>query len=337
MATVGNPPRVLLICGSLNQTTQMHAIARAMPGVAASFTPFYASRYVTVLRRAGLLETTIGGEKLRGRCLRYLTDASLNVDLDGARGGYDLVVACTDVVLPENLPGVPVVVVQEGVLDPDGLGWQIVRRFPRRVPHWLAGTAATGLSGKYQRFCVASPGYRDLFVSRGAPAERIVVTGIPNFDDCQSFQANDFPRRDYVLVCTSDARETFKLHDRRRFILRALGIANGRPIIFKLHPNERVDRARREIAALAPQASIYVDGPTGAMIANCSELITHWSSVAFIGLALGKSVHSSHPIEQLKRLMPEQNRSAAARIGRVCQQLLGQEAAQQEPGSWVAA
>jgi hypothetical protein len=201
-----------------------------------------------------------------------------------------------------------------------------VRRFPERVPRWLAGTAASGLSGKYERFCVASAGYRDLFITRGAPPDKLVVTGIPNFDDCDSYRHNDFPHRGYALVCTSDARETYKIHDRTAFIARALRIAGDRQLIFKLHPNERVDRARREIARLAPRASVYADGPTNAMIANCSVLISEWSSVAFVGIALGKEVYSSHPMSELRRLLPEQNRSAAQRIARTCEEVLGARA-----------
>lgn len=315
--------RVLFICGSLNQTTQLHAVANAMSDISPYFTPFYAARGVTALRRLGLLENTIGGHKLRDRCLAYLRQHGLEVDLDGARGGYDLVVNCTDVALPDNQRGVPLVVVQEGILDPPGLAFDWVRRFPEHLPRWLAGTAASGLSGKYQQFCVASEGYRELFIAHGAPPDKVVVTGIPNFDDCESYRDNDFPHRDYALVCSSDARETYKLHDRPAFIRRALQIAGSRQVIFKLHPNERVDRARREIARLAPRASVYVAGPTNAMIANCSVLICEWSSVAFVGIALGKEVYSSHPMHELERLMPEQNRSAAQRIARVCQAVLG--------------
>jgi hypothetical protein len=274
------------------------------------------------MRELGLLENTIGGNKLRQRCLDYLRGAGLEVDVDGVRGGYDLVVNCTDVTLPENLMGLPLLVVQEGITDPDNLFFSLVRRLPNAVPRWLAGTAATGLSGQYDRFCVASEGYKEFFVLRGAPADRVVVTGMPNFDDCQRFLNNDFPERGYVLVCTSDARETLKLAKRARFIERALGIAAGRPLIFKLHPNENAERARREILELAPAARVFARGPTEHMIANCDVLVTQFSSVVFVGLALGKEVHSHHPVELLKRLMPEQNGCAARNIAGVVRELL---------------
>ena len=322
MTGVSNRPEVLFVCGSPNQTTQLHAVAAELPEVEAWFSPYYGDYGVELLRRAGLIEGTIGGNKLRGRCLEYLEAQSLAVDVGGQRGGYDLVVTCSDVVVPKNIRSAPIVAVQEGILDPDSLGWELVRRFPRALPRWLAGTAATGLSGLYERFCVASEGYRDLFVSRGAPAERVVVTGIPNFDDCEAFRDNDFPLRGYVLVCTSDTRETYKLDSRRRFLGWAREIAGDRPTIFRLHPNENASRSAPEIRRIFPDAAVYASGLTGAMIANCEVLITQFSSTAFIGLALGKEVHSYHSSDALERLLPEQNRSAGRRIAAVCREVL---------------
>lgn len=315
---------MLFICGSLNQTTQLHAVAREMSAIDASFTPFYGSRLSAVMRGLGLLETTIAGHKLRQRCLNYLNRHELQIDTDGRSGDYQLVVDCTDVLLPYNLNGVPLVIVQEGMVDPPGWAWPLVRRFPEHLPRWLCGTTATGLSGKYQRFCVASQGYRDMFIARGAAAERVVVTGIPNFDDFARFRHNDYPRHGYALVCTSDARETFKPHDRDAFIRRSCELAEDRELIFKLHPNEDFLRARDEIARLAPKATVVSEGPTEAMIANCSVLITEWSSVAFAGLILGKKVYSSWPLAELERLLPEQNGDAARRIARVCEDVLSE-------------
>src|SRR5688500_18722707 len=64
----------LLICGSRNQTTQLHAVARAMADVRAVFTPFYGTRFVSALRRIGVIENTIGGHRSRARCVEYLRD-----------------------------------------------------------------------------------------------------------------------------------------------------------------------------------------------------------------------------------------------------------------------
>lgn len=322
MLSLAKNPRVFFICGSLNQTTQMHQIACALPECSASFSPYYGDAFLTKLRELGLVEPTIGGNKLRQRCLDYLTEHELDVDMDGKRGGYDLVVTCSDVIVPKNVRRLPLVVVQEGILDPDNYLAQLVRRFPNALPRWLAGTAATGLSGLYDCFCVASEGYREQFIANGAPAERVVATGMPNFDDCARFLDNDFPYRGYVLVCTSDARETLKLEDRRGFIRKAVSLAGGRELIFKLHPNENARRASAEIKTWAPGARVFATGPTEHMIANCDVLVTQFSSVVFVGLALGKQVHSHHPLEMLRRLMPLQNKSAARNIARECRRLL---------------
>jgi len=316
----------------------MHQIARELPEVEAAFTPYYVDGWLERARRAGLLDFTVAGNKLRRRCEDYLARHGLPVDPHGRRGGYDLVLSCSDLVVPRNLRNQRVVLVQEGILDPVGWPFRLCRRL-RFLPRWLAGTTTTGLSLAYEKFCVASDGYRDLFISHGVPAERIVVTGIPNFDDCRKYEENGFPLRGFVLVCTSDARETFKRDDRAAFLRRAVEIAAGRPLAVKLHPNENVERASREIRAHAPGASIHATGNAEHMIANCDVLITQWSSTAFVGLALGKEVHSCHGSEELRRLLPLQNRSAARNIAAVCRELLAvpreaPEPAPAPPAAW---
>lgn len=309
--------RVLFICGSINQTTQMHQIARQMPGVDCWFTQYYCDGVLEHVRRAGLLENTILGRKLATRCLAYLRQHGLQVDECGTRGPYDLVVTCSDLIIPANVRNQPLLLVQEGMTDPETLLFSIVRRL-KFVPRWAAGTAATGLSGRYDRFCVASQGYRALFVRKGAPAEKITVTGIPNFDDCARYRENSYPHTHFVLVCTSDVRETFGFENRKKFILRAVQIADGRPLIFKLHPNENVARATREIRRYAPDARIVVEGKTEEMIANCDVLITRFSTTVFVGLALGKECYSDFDLARLRRLLPVQNGSAARNIADEC-------------------
>ena len=322
MLEIAENPKIFLICGSINQTTQMHQIAKELAACSVSFSPYYGDSLLAGLRALGLVEPTIGGNKMRQRCLAYLEAQGLDVDLDGRRGGYDLVITCTDLVVPKNVRRLPLMVVQEGILDPENYLAPLVKRFPHALPRWLAGTAATGLSGLYDRFCVASDGYREHFIANGAPADRVVVTGMPNFDDCARFLDNDFPHRGYVLACTSDARETLKLDDRQAFIQNSVEIAGQRPLFFKLHPNEKIERATAEINAWAPGARVFSEGPTEHMVANCDVLITQFSSVVFVGLALGKELHSYYPLDELKRLMPLQNRSAAKNIAHECRQLL---------------
>lgn len=319
--------RVLLICGSLNQTTMMHQVARCLPHHDCIFTPFYATGVLQWMAQRGWLDFTVMGPKgaFRGLTDQYLADHHLPVDEGGQRGRYDLVVTCSDLVIQSNIRRRPIVLIQEGMTDPANFAFHLVRRLG--LPRWLASTSTTGLSLAYRRFCVASEGYRDFFIQNGVPADRIVVTGIPNFDNCQAYLANDLPLRDYVLVATSDTRETFKRDDRQQFFDWVQAIARGRPLVFKLHPNENVFRSSAEIRERFPAAKIIANGPTGQLIANCQALVTQYSSVVYIGLALGKECHSYFDPEQLRRLLPLQNGGAsAANIAQVCDELLGTRA-----------
>jgi hypothetical protein len=313
--------KILFVGGSLNQTTMMHKVARHLPEHDCAFSAFYADGLLRVLADAGLLGFTILGGRPRRRTEEYLRDQGLPVDDRGAAGGYDLVVTGTDLIVPHNVRGRRIVLVQEGMTDPEDWRYRLVRALG--LPRYLANTSMTGLSHAYDRFCVASDGYRDLFVRKGVPAERIEVTGLPNFDDASAALANDFPHRGYVLAATSCLRETFKPDDRPEFIRRVLRIAAGRPVIFKLHPNERVARARREIERLAPGALVLPDGNTDHMVANCDVLVTRYSSVVYVALALGKEVHADVPVDQLRRLTPVQNGGTSGRrIADVCREYL---------------
>jgi hypothetical protein len=317
--------RVLFICGSMNQTTQLHAVARELDGeIDAFYTPFYGDRIVEWMRNVGLLENTIGGNKRRGWTMEYLAANGCVLDMHGSRGGYDLFVNCTDLVVPKNTRGGPLLCVQEGIFEPDGALAAICRGTRGIIPRWVAGTALTGESFLYDRFCVASEGYRQRMIRRGADPGKVVVTGIPNFDDCERYRKNNFPHKGYVLVCTSDLRETFQGEDRPKFIRKALGIAGGRQLVFKLHPNEDWARARREIEEYAPGALVYQDGSAEEMIANCDALVTQWSSTVFVGMALGKEVYSNFSREELEAHCPWQNGgSSAGRIAAVCRELIG--------------
>jgi len=299
----------------------MHQVARELPEHEHAFTPYYCEGPLEWAHRLGLGEFTVAGDKLVRRCLDYLEREGLTIDHRGRRGPYDLVVSCSDLVLQASARRTRLVLLQEGILDPEGWEFRLWRRLPF-LPRWIAGTAATGLSLAYDRFCVASEGYRAHFESRGVPAEKIAVTGIPNFDDCGRHLRNGFPHRGYVLVCTSDARETLKRDDRLAFLRRCLEIAAGRPLVFKLHPNENAERATREIRILAPQAQVFACGSAEEMIANCDVLVTQYSSTAFVGLALGKECHSYWDLGELRRLMPIQNGCAARNVAEVCREVL---------------
>jgi hypothetical protein len=313
--------RVLFIGGSLNQTTMLHRVSRELAEHECVFSCFYADGLLRFLAERGRLDFTTLGGRAKRMTEAYLLQQSLSVDMRGEAGPYDLVVMGTDLVVPRNVRGRPLVLVQEGMTDPEDWRYHVVRRLG--LPRFIANTSMTGLSGAYAAFCVASPGYRDLFVRKGAPADRIVVTGMPNFDDAASLLANDFPHRGYVLGVTSCLRETLKREDRREFIRRCLAVAGGRELLFKLHPNEDWDRARREILELAPRALVFAEGNTNHMVANADVVVTKYSSVVYVALALQKEVHADVDLATLRALLPIQNGgTSAGRIADVCRRLL---------------
>ena len=316
--------KIFFICGSMNQTTQMHQIAEYLGDYDYAFSPFYVHGFDEFLRRIGMIEFTIAGNKLSSRCREYLQDQGLPMDEKGCNGPYDLVVTCADVYLQKNIRGHRMVLVQEGITAPESFMFHLVNRF-RFLPLWFADNALTGLSDAYEVFCVASEGYRDSFIKKGVCPEKIVVTGIPNFDKCRQYAGNTFPHRNYVLACTSALRETFRFENRKAFIRKAVEIAGQRQLFFKLHPSEKVKRATREINTYAPGARVFSTGNAEEMIANCEVLITRFSSTALVGLALGKETHSDFNMEEMRRLTPVQNRSAALNIANVCRQLLESE------------
>jgi hypothetical protein len=302
--------KILFICGSLNQTTMMHKISMQLPDYDCYFTPYYGHGYIKFLSDRGFLDFSILGGAFKQKTLLYLVENNLKIDYEGKDNDYHLVFTCSDLIIPENILNKKIILIQEGMTDPENLSYYLVKWL--KLPRYMASTSVTGLSDAYTLFCVASEGFRDHFIRKGVNKNKIVVTGIPNFDDCIRFTNNNFPYKQFALVATSDARETFKFENRKKFIRKALHLAAGKQIIFKLHPNENYERAAEEINKYAPGSLVYHNHPIEEMIANCDILITKFSTVAFIGLALGKKVYSEFPIDYLKKLTPLQNNGTSA-------------------------
>ncbi|MEI6638746.1 MAG: hypothetical protein FDX02_03575 [Chlorobium sp.] len=313
--------KVLFICGSMNQTTQMHQIAGWLTGYDHYFSPFFSDGLLGAASDLGLLEFTIMGRKRSLRTLDYLRSHHLQLDIGGFAHAYDLVVTCTDLIVPKHIRSKKIVLVQEGMTEPETALYHLARNFSW-MPRWIAGTAMTGLSDAYQKFCVASEGYRDLFIRKGINPAKIEVTSIPNFDNCAQYLRNDFPHHDYVLVCTSDNRETFIYENRRKNIEKYLEMAGEHQLIFKLHPNENAERAKKEIEHYAPDSLVFSEGKTEEMIANSKMLIAQFSSTIFVGSALNKEVHCGLEPAVLRALTPLQNNSAARMIADVCRQVV---------------
>jgi len=325
-----NGKKILFMCGSFNQTTMLHEISKQLSEYEHYFTAYYSDGLEKLFAKLGLLDFSVLGGKFREHTESYFTKNNLNIDYGGEKNKYDLVVVCSDLIVPKNLRNKKMVMVQEGMTDPENIFFHIVKKF-KMIPRYFGGTAATGLSDNYTYFCIASEGYKKLFKRKGVKPEKLIVTGIPNFDNCSQYTNNDFPHKNFSLVCTSDSRETFKYENRKKFILNALKLSEGKQIIFKLHPNENVPRATREINRWAPGSIVYSSGNTDHMIANCDILMTMYSTVVYVGLALGKKVYSAFELEELKKQLPIQNGGSSARnIANVCEELLAESTTKNE-------
>jgi hypothetical protein len=313
-------PRALFVSGSLGAARQLHRIGQELSDFDCRYTAFYADGVAGWLHERDLLRWRAVGP--RRPILRHLAGLGATLDPAGVEGEYDLVVTSADVVVPTNLRGTPMVLVQDGMPGPRNLAFRLVRRFG--LPRWVASASTVGLSAAYHRFCVASPGYRQFFSANGAPRERIVVTGMPGYDDCRSHLGNWFPYDGYVLVVPSPRRESHQWDDGQEFFDWVEDLAAARPLLFKLHPEHDVERLTPEIARRFPEASIAADGNTEHMIANCQALITQYSPAIFVGLALGKECHSYFDESELRRLLPVQNGGrSAAHIAEVCREVVG--------------
>lgn len=313
--------KILFICGTLNQTTMMDQIAQHLKEHDCFFTPYYTDSWLKILVDWGYLDFSILGGQPRRSTEKFLAEKSLPVDFGGMAHNYDLVVTCSDLIIPENIEKKKIILVQEGMTDPENFKYHLVRHLG--LPPYLANTSMTGLSDAYVKFCVASEGFKEIFINKGVKPEKIEVTGIPNFDNCTTYLINNFPYYHYVLAATSHLRETFKYENRKAFIEKAVAIAGARQLIFKLHPSERIDRASYEIEKWAPGSLIFSTGNTNHMIANCDTLVTKYSTVLFVALALGKQVYSDLEEDYLKKITPIQNGGTSAKsIAAICEHYL---------------
>lgn len=306
--------KILFIIGSPNQTSQMHQIASHLADYDCFFTQFYTENPIgKFLIWSGAFNNTIIWGKFKRKADEYLVKHNLQNDYKAKLNKYDLVFCCTDLVIPSKFNNVKKVWIQEGMID--SMTWWSKLVHLLQLPEYFAGnTSLNGTSNKCDLYFTASDGYSSHIASMGTESDKIIATGIPNFDNAAQYLNNEFPHQNYVFVCTSDIRELGGVEDRLGFIQKCIKIAEGRRLIFKLHPNEKFGRAKREIRKLTPTNTlVFQNGNTNEMVANCDELITQWSSVVYVGIALGKKVHSNFDLDTLLKLSPIQNNGTSSK------------------------
>jgi hypothetical protein len=317
--------KILFIVGSMNQTSQMHQIADQLSDCDCWFSQFFTDYPIVnaIIRHTSFLDSTIFAGQFKANSEKYLLRNGLQIDYQAKKNKYDLVVYCSDLHIPKRMKENKIVWVQEGMTDKRTLLSRIIKALP--LPPALSGdTSLNGTSNICDIYCAASEGYKRQFARSGTDPRKIIVTGIPNYDNVRQFLYNDFPHKNYVMAATTDMRETYRKENRPAFIKKAVKIADGRRLLFKLHPNEKFERAEAEIIKYAPKGTlIYHGGNTNHMIANCSELITQYSTVVYVGMALGKKVHSYFNLDELRRLAPIQNNGMSAiNIATICRNFI---------------
>jgi hypothetical protein len=314
--------KILFITGSINQTSQMHQISSHLGDYDCWFSQVFpdSAFLKATMKLTPFANGTVLADHFRVRSESYLHQYGLQIDYMGNKNNYDLVMYCSDMVIADKFKQTKTIWVQEGMIDKRTPLTGVVKALGL-PPYFTGDTSLNGSTNVCDIYCAASEGYKDCFSKHGTDASKLIVTGIPNYDNHRQFLNNDFPFHNYVMVATTDMRETCRFENRRAFIKKAVKMAAGRPMLFKLHPNEKVDRAEAEIRKYSPAGTlIFHNGNTSHMIANCSELITQYSTVVYTGIALGKKVSSYFDVDDLKRLAPVQNGGTSAKkIARVCE------------------
>lgn len=323
-----NRKKILLITGSMNQTTQMVGIAGHLKDYDCWFSQLFTDNKIInlLVNKTPLLNNTVISKPFRNITEKYLRDNDCKIDYMAKLHQYDLVIFCSDMLVPKRIQQQRTAWVQEGMIDK--MTWMSYVVKALKLPSMLCfNTSLNGTSNKCDLYCAASEGYKEYISKMGTDASKVIVTGIPNYDNAQQYLKNNFPHHNYVMVATSDIRETARSENRPAFIKDCVAIATGRQLLFKLHPNENTERAVKEIRQYAPDNTlIFTEGNTQEMIANCEELITQYSTVVYTGISLGKKVHSWFDVEQLKKMAPLQNNGNSAKhIAALCSGLIEQK------------
>ncbi len=119
---------ILYICGSRNQTIMLHRISQNIPGYNHYFTPYYADGIERVAARLGLLDFSVLGGEFYRQSTEYFAANNLQLDFRGEAREYELVIICSDLIIPKNIKGKRIVLVQEGMTDPENLAYKMVKK-----------------------------------------------------------------------------------------------------------------------------------------------------------------------------------------------------------------
>jgi hypothetical protein len=230
--------KILFVCSSLQQAKMMHEISKHLYAHNCYFTFNYCDGLSIFLSDTSFLSNKILGRKSRKATIDYFTNQNITVDSTGDENDYDIVLTCNDLAIPPNIKSKTVLFIQdiakdtENFLDRTGMTFGLSHKRKR--------TSSDVREGIYTKYCVSSEGFKTQLINKGITQDKIAVTGIPGFDNYFKYIGNNFPHKNFVLVATSDNRETYNFEDRQKFIYDSIKISEGRKLIFKLHPNENL-------------------------------------------------------------------------------------------------
>ena len=136
------------------------------------------------------------GNPLRKKAESYMAQNQLNLDYKALENSYDLVVFGSDMLFPQKFVNTKTVWVQEGMIDPYTTLSSIIQKL--KLPrYWSFGTSLNGTSNLCDIYCAASEGYKKYITHYGTDEKKVIVTGIPNYDNLEKFANNDFPYHSY--------------------------------------------------------------------------------------------------------------------------------------------
>lgn len=316
---MANKKKIICVVGSLNQTKQLHRISQYLQeDFDIYFTQIYGDGlFYRVVAESGIMDNTVLGKDSSFTKLsrEYILDHQLQYDYraQSKNNQYDLALLSTDMIVPKSLRKIKSIWVQEGMIDPIKASGILIKKLGLPT-YFTSDTSLNGTSNKADIYCAMSSGYKDYFSKWGTNRNKIILTGVPNFDDIASFAHEPYSKSGFVLIATSDIRELGGNDNRVNFFNKCKTIAEGKKVIYKPHPNENLIRVTREIKMVIPDVEIITKPILDTLIAHCDTFITQWSSSAYVGLVMGKKVFSYFPIEELEAKKPIQNGGRSAEI-----------------------
>src|SRR5476649_2405816 len=111
--------KTLFITGSINQTSQMHLISEHLENYDCWFTQLFPDTpfLKAVIKYTPLANGTVLADHFKIKSENYLMQHGLQIDHEGNKYKYDLVVCCTDMVVADKFKQGKTIWVQEGMID----------------------------------------------------------------------------------------------------------------------------------------------------------------------------------------------------------------------------